>query len=352
MFGFVRMIKKTIDFFKKYGTWIILAVNICVLAVIIITDEDFSKGFIALEKLSPFMMVMCFAVFALTFVFEGLQFYYITRMFGTKFPLGASIHAIIVERYYSAITPTCIGGQPALMFYLMHRGVPGPEAASAMSLRFILYQFTLVAGLLALFVLMPIIGISINAVMMTALIVGTLVAAAVPLVILLFAIFPKISYKGIRLISDLAYKLRITKDADKLYDKVTDTVMMYSRSMKRLKFRYTVVVIFFAIAQFATIMSMPYLASYACSVEIPYIESFGYTLILNTAVAYMPTPGASGAAEGAFFTLFKDMIPAASIMIVMLLWRLASYYFVIISGMIESGIMAISSAFKKHKKTA
>ena len=69
------MIKKTIDFFKKYGTWIILAVNICVLAVIIITDEDFSKGFIALEKLSPFMMVMCFAVFALTFVFEGLQFY-------------------------------------------------------------------------------------------------------------------------------------------------------------------------------------------------------------------------------------------------------------------------------------
>ena len=339
---------KVATFFKRYGTWVLLAVNIGVISYIITNDSDFSEGFRTLETLSFSFVAMCFLVFSLTYFSEGVQFYFITRMLGSRMSLYKCVRAVIIERYYSAITPTNIGGQPALIVYLMAHGISGAVAASAMSIRFILYQVTLSVFLTLLFVFMPFLGLSITPLIFTALVIGAIGSIALPVLLILCAIWPKVTYKTINWLCKLVKKMHLVKDADIAYAKAVDTINHYGQSMRMMNMKYAVLVIVFAVVQYLSAMSVPFFVCFACSVNINYTQSVAYTTVLYTSINYMPTPGASGIAEGVFYSLFSGIIPSTFIMVAMLLWRISSYYLTIILGFIESGISAVETYLKNH----
>ncbi len=131
--------EKIVAFFKKFGTWVILAVNIAVISLIIASDPDFREGFRALESLSlPYVALCFFVLFAFLPVAKERSLYVFLRMFRCSVSADRSKRAVIVERYYSAITPTNIGGQPPLM---VQCSSPMACRRPAASLRFMSVRF-------------------------------------------------------------------------------------------------------------------------------------------------------------------------------------------------------------------
>jgi uncharacterized protein (TIRG00374 family) len=343
-------VKKIAVFFKKYGTWALLAINFAIMAYIISNDPDFSEGFRTLETLSLGFVVLCFVVFSLTYLGEGAQLYFIIKMLGGSLSLYKSVRAVIIERYYNAITPTNIGGQPALIVYLMANGLSGTLSASAMSIRFIMYQITICFFLALMFIFMPLLNLSVSPLIFTALIIGAIFSLAMPLILLLCALWPKVTYRSIGWLCRMGKKLRLLKDSDLTYAKIVDMLNLYSQSMRMINLKYTFIVVLFAVVQFFAAMSVPFFVCFACAVNINYIQSVAYTTVLYTAVSYMPTPGATGIAEGVFYSLFSGIIPGTFIMVALLLWRVSSYYLTVVLGFIESGASAIESYLKRREK--
>jgi uncharacterized protein (TIRG00374 family) len=77
-------------------------------------------------------------------------------------------------------------------------------------------------------------------------------------------------------------------------------------------------------------------------VNVNFFKATVLQIILTYALAFMPTPGASGFAEGSAYGLFKDIVPKSILGIYVVLWRFFTGYL----GMIVGGI-ALSRLFGK-----
>ena len=63
--------------------------------------------------------------------------------------------------------------------------------------------------------------------------------------------------------------------------------------------------------------------------------------VLYVAVAFVPTPGAAGGAEAGFLLLFGPIYGSGHTAVAMILWRLITFYFVILFGGIYLSIHSI-----------
>lgn len=72
----------------------------------------------------------------------------------------------------------------------------------------------------------------------------------------------------------------------------------------------------------------------ALGLQVDYFTIFMLQWMVFVAMLVVPTPGGTGAAEGAFYLVFSTMIPRAAIGPVMTGWRLVLYYFMLLVGVV------------------
>ena len=74
--------------------------------------------------------------------------------------------------------------------------------------------------------------------------------------------------------------------------------------------------------QIAVFYSVPYLIYRGCGLsEFGIIDIMLTNVFLHFAVCFVPTPGAAGASEGGFFSLFSLFFPKDRMLVAMLFWR-------------------------------
>ena len=93
--------------------------------------------------------------------------------------------------------------------------------------------------------------------------------------------------------------------------------------------------------------AIPYFVLKACGQHIELIDVVSMCLVVNCAISFIPTPGNSGAAEGAFFIVFASL-SGGFLAWGTMLWRVASYYTIILAGIIV--ILASSIRAKRRAK--
>ena len=71
--------------------------------------------------------------------------------------------------------------------------------------------------------------------------------------------------------------------------------------------------------------------------------------ILYEAVAFVPTPGASGGAEAGFLLIFEPIYGAGNTAVAMILWRFITFYFIIFFGGIYLSIYSFKIGKDKTK---
>ena len=77
-------------------------------------------------------------------------------------------------------------------------------------------------------------------------------------------------------------------------------------------------------------------------------------VLLYIAASYTPLPGASGAQEGGFASIFRTIFPDAHLFVALLIWRFSTYYLTVLVGAVFTtieNILSLRKANHAEKKT-
>ena len=140
---------------KKKALWTIVFILIAVLSVIAVVSQtkDFSfKEFANFVKTSNKLYLILAVLSMLCFItFEGVALQIICRYFGNKTKFKDGFVYSSADIYFSAITPSATGGQPASAFFMVRDGLSGSFVAFALFINLLMYTIsTITLGLLAL----------------------------------------------------------------------------------------------------------------------------------------------------------------------------------------------------------
>lgn len=290
---------------------------------------------------------------ALLFLFgyillEGIIIKIMMKGQGIELSAPNSIKLGIIGLYYSAITPSATGGQPAQSAYLYRDNVSVGSSTAVLLMKFFCYQVAFEAcALFSVFYVYD--EIEAKTPYMIPLIIFGLVINGLSCVF-----FPMLFYKPFlnaicRFAKWLVRKikfLRKTKLSDSI-DKFQADFSSYSNQFSK-KLKSVAVGILLSFPEFILQMSVIFFIFRAFgNTSLSYLEVFSIQVILHASVSFMPMPGASGAQELAFSSLFKPYFAGNDLFSAVMVWRLINYYLLVIGGGI---LVVIDTALYKRKK--
>ncbi len=130
-----------------------LLLLVAVTIVVLFTANDISLSDIGdfLSRCKPGWIAAAFGAMLLFILFEATSLFFILRGLGEKpHPLSAIAYSTS-DTYYSAITPSASGGQPASAFYMVKSGIAAGKASFALVFNLAAYTASIIViGIVAL----------------------------------------------------------------------------------------------------------------------------------------------------------------------------------------------------------
>ena len=280
---------------KFYKRFLILIVLVLVISgTVIYTTVDINT----LKNLTQFKTwSIALAIFAVSLglFFDGSRLMHLVKISDEKITLYQAVQVIFGNYYLALVTPGATGGAVAQLMFLRHAGVPTGKAAVLVIVRTLLSILFLVLCMPFIFMhdagIVP--GIS-NDTLMTI----TLTAFVVIIAIVVGA------RRGY-----LDYLLAASPKA---------MLLVFAESGLNLLCIYAIV---------------PCLLLGLGVTDADWYSVMGRMIFLNMLLYFTPTPGGSGIAEGGFVLLFSDTVPAGTVGIIAVCWRLIAEYIPFLIGL-------------------
>ncbi len=290
-----------------------------------------------------YWLLAAFAASALFVVFEGVSLFFILRGLGEKPRVFSSMVYSSADVYYSAITPSATGGQPASAYYMVKDGIGAGKSSFALVFNLIGYTTAiLIIGFTAL-ILRPSYFGAIDNWFMHLLIILGFVLQGLLLAFFIACMFcgGAVKKMGNGLIS-LLVKLHIVKKPEKWRKKLADEVEKYKecRQAIRTKPLMTVANFFFNLLQRVSHVLVSCFVCMAAAPEAHFIDLFVLESFVLVGYNSIPLPGGVGAFESLYINIYCVCFPAADnfILSAMMVTRFISYYLrMIVCGIITLG---------------
>ena len=278
--------------------------------------------------------------------FETLKINDMIHELTGKYRTKLSMETAVFGKYYDYVTPFGAGGQPFQAIHLAHNGIPEGSATAIAITSFFSSQ-------VAFFLL---------AVMSTALdcrevpeavkivsYVGMGIGVIVPIFTVLFSLFPKVGSAVIGFFIKVGHRLHLIRDYEATREKTLSVLLGNAESLRRICTKPAVFcrVLLYGIGEKLALYSIAYFVLRFFGFDIPangFTEWFLMIQICSfiyAAVAFIPTPGNSGAADGTFYWLFclspltmESTLKAGMGFPAMLTWRIFAYYLFLLVGSI------------------
>lgn len=273
-------------------------------------------------------MVLCWLCETLCFHIPVLKLYP-----NQKF--SNSLRIIMLGQLFNNITPFASGGQPMQAYYMYKDGKKVSDAFSIFSMKFVitqtalvlftlivtLFQFNYFKSLMNNFLLLAIIGFSVNIIAI--------------IFIFIIGMNEKLAMIIIRPICNFLGKIHIFKDPTQTLEKLENSIHNFSNQFNMMRKEKKMVVQMFFVATiqslfYYSITYMVYRAFGNQGVSIfSIIPAQAFLLMFMT---FIPTPGSGGGAEGGFLLIFNSIFKEGTINLSILFWRLYTFYLPIIIG--------------------
>lgn len=149
--------KKPEKSLKSKLLWTVVFVVIAGLTIWAIVSQDgfsFSTFLTFLKSMNPWWLIAAFASMFGYIFFEAKALLTIIRSFGYKKSIGHGMIYASGDIYFSAITPSSTGGQPASAYFMMKDKIPGAAVTVALIANLVLYTFAIL--------IISIVGISLD----------------------------------------------------------------------------------------------------------------------------------------------------------------------------------------------
>ena len=280
-----------------------------------------------------FIGVLCMCVFLSC---EAINFKRNLKILGYDTSFFKCINYSINGFFFSSITPSASGGQPMQVYTMYKDDIKISHSTLVLFIEFIFFQTTTIMyAIIGYFGQYKLLSSNINA--FKYLFIIGFVCNFTMLVIILLILF---NSKGVlKVIDILARFLRFCKlkNVDVIEEKVKSVIEEYQEcSHYIVKHKIIVLKTFITkCVQIFAFHSIPYWIYLSFGFDEYSIFTFvGTQAVLFIAVSALPLPGAVGASESGFFTIFKLLFSISVINEAMLLSRGISFYlFVFLSGL-------------------
>ena len=279
-------------------------------------------------RCNPWLIVAAFVCMLLFIAFEGLSLHLISRRLGYKPKLFSSMVYSSADIYYSAITPSASGGQPASAYYMVKDGMDA--GATTFTLVFNLIAYTaaiLVIGVLA-FIFRP------RMFPHFEFFVKFLIIAGIVLQTLLLGFFiacmwchKAVLKAGNGLISLLA-RMKIVKNTEKWRGKLTDEVEKYRLSFMEIR-KHRALFFQALLLNVAQRVSQVLITCFVCTAADPdasFVDLFAMQAFVLLGYNSIPLPGGVGAFEYLYLNIYTLRFDNTFIVVAMMVTRVISYY--------------------------
>jgi len=331
---------------KKVLTLALLGVNLAIILAIGLIDPHIKELGGALKGLDPLWLAGGFVLMFVYWSMDACKFLvslHVTSRAPHRFVTYLKV--AVIGQYYSAITPFATGGQPMQVYYLGRYGVPGGTATSVLVIQYVI--------LLICHALVYVGAFITRSGMILSRAPGLFPFAVLGLLVLFGLIFcalamashnkrlKKILYWGLRLLS----RMRIVKYPLRQWRRLHTAVEDFHEGLTILHGdrRTMVLLVLFTALQLLCFYSIPFFVYRALGQKgATWLDMTMVGAFIQVMVSYFPTPGASGASEGAFYAFYPIFFPAPLVFIAMLMWRILSYYLNIAVG----GLLVFSDGIR------
>lgn len=243
--------------------------------------------------------------------FEGHALSTILKGFGHKRSLKKGLLYSAADIYFSAITPSATGGQPASALFMMRDGIPAGIATVALLLNLVMYTLSImVLGIVAL-IARPFLFVNFNSFSKFLIILGYIVLGALCVFIFVLIKNGSILHRFCNWIIKILGKLRIIKDVTKISDKITKTMTDYEQCARMIDGQRGMLVKSFCLnfLQRFFLICVPaciYLGTGGSGIGA--INVWAIQVFVTMGSNYIPIPGAMGIIDYLMLDGYRDMM--------------------------------------------
>lgn len=319
---------------KKYRSFI-LVIIITIIILYLALKDNFQEKIEYLFSFDPKWLFLAFALIIAYWFLKGLVLYYCIIRFDKNYNFKKAFKLMITTQFFHAITPFAAGGQPYQVYKLKKEGLTLGESTNVIIQDFIVYQIALVIlGIIAIisnyiFDIFPS-----DSLLKKLVTIGFIINALVIIVLFIVAFSTKWNKKLIDGTIKLLHKIKIIKDKDKFLNKTEDFIQKFHQSAKILmqsKLHF-IKIIFLNFMALLGLYLIPFTLMMGLGIylnPVLTIITSAYVMLIGSMV---PIPGGTGGLEYSFIAFFKNFITGPELSIIMIVWRLVTYYFGIIVG--------------------
>lgn len=314
---------------KHILSLLLLLILIGVTFFLIFKKTSIASVRLALSHINPIYVVMGIACMFIYVSCEGECLRIICNSLGEKISFLKSFVYACSDVYFSAITPSATGGQPAMIYYMSKDNIPLSRSSLSVLLTLIEYMAVLVIlGILSFFFHFSFIMHSTLFIIMFCF---GLVMSALVIVGSLAAMFSKtlIQRFGRWCIRVLA-KIRIIKDTENANASLDKQLAEYKKGAEYIKTHPIISIRVFIISfiQRTSLLTVTYLVYRGLGLnDTSMISVLAMQSVVMLSVTSLPLPGAVGASEFMFTQAFGNFFPRDLVMPAMLLTRGINFYF-------------------------
>lgn len=270
---------------------------------------------------------------------EGFSLFIISRRFGHKCKIGSAMVYSAADIYYSAITPSASGGQPASAYYMVKDGMSVGTASFTLVFNLIAYTAALVIlGVVAIFIRPHM--LSQFEFFPQFLIILGLVVQTILLAFFLACLFcHKVVLKAGNGIITFFHKIKLIKNTEKWREKLLTETTKYSDCVKVIR-KHKMLFLEALIINMGQRVSRVLISCFVCLAadpNAPFWDVFVLQSFLIVGYTSIPLPGGVGIFEYLYLKLYTVAFDASFIALSMMIVRTITYYL----SMIVTGLMTL-----------
>lgn len=333
---------------KQIRSILFLFIIMALTIKVFLGDYTLSEFLFVLGSSNLFYLAAGLAMMVLFVSCEALNLRMIMKALGRSVPFRKCLGYSNIGFYFSGITPSSGGGQPAQIYYMKKDQIP--VSLSSITIFFVVFVYQ--AAMLSMGGILSVLRRDIAAEFASSLkyllIYGIIMNVGACLIFFSLMFSKKLIPCLLSLIHRIGRKVRLIKRPEHIKNKLDEYQKSYGEKAKLLIGHRCLFlkVYFVSMIQMAALFMVPYFVYRSMGYHAYNILDImtGQSL-LTISVSAVPLPGATGAAEGGFLYAYGLFFPQDKLTAAMILSRIASFYL----PMIISFIVYILIHIKTNK---
>lgn len=299
-------------------------------------ELNFENIFEFLRSSNVWYIIAAVLCMILSIVFEGMALFVIARRLGHKSKIHQSIAYSSADAYYSSITPSASGGQPASLVYMVRDGMSGSLAGFSLVLNLVAYTMAIIILGIFSFIARPEFFSDLGSGLAKVLVILGFVLQGLLLTFFLMCVFwRKMLVKSGNGVIKLFAKMHITRNEEKWRGKWLSIIDKYSANRDIIKAHPLMFLeaLFFNLCQRIARNLIPCFVCFAVSQEASFLDLFCMQIFVLMGYNSVPIPGGVGAFELMYLQTYSIFFDEKFILSSMMVTRVISYYlYMLFSG--------------------